>query len=59
MEALRPVSGDSVLSTMGVTWVHLRSILRPGFVRARISNLMIYEEVFQEFATFIQKDSSM
>ena len=57
-KAFRPYLGNGVQATNGEIWAHGRALLRPSFTRAQISNLDLYEEHFQNFATLIPEDGS-
>jgi cytochrome P450 len=57
-KAFRPYLGNGVQATNGEVWAHGRALLRPSFTRAQISNLDLYEEHFQNFASLIPEDGS-
>jgi cytochrome P450 len=57
-KAFRPYLGNGVQATNGEVWAHGRALLRPSFTRAQVSNLDLYEEHFQNFASLIPEDGS-
>ena len=57
-DAFEPYIGDGVAASNGPTWAHGRTILRPSFSKAQVSNSDLYERHFQELVMNIPTDGS-
>lgn len=45
--------GDSIFTTDGETWQNSRALIRPQFIKARVSDLEIFEKHVSKLITFI------
>lgn len=58
LDGFEPYIGDGVAASNGATWAHGRTILRPSFSKAQVSNSDLYERHFQELVMNIPTDGS-
>ena len=56
--ALRPFLGDGIFSVDGKKWEHSRSLLRPNFTRAQITDTQMYENHVAALLKRIPRDGS-